>query len=690
MSNLEQMASKAKKLAVLAIPGLIIIAFVGGIIYIGYRAETELRYLKGPKLYLKGREEAPGRIGTDASSKSTSGISFLAHKTPVSGTPAVRLDAQESAPISSSHVFSDFKDIFVPSTMGFIETKKLKIDERTKRPHELEGGKEMLLKLSGSLAEEMFVIAIYNSMGRGKLIRDGIFRLKPRGKRSGEAMEVEFIFLPEEKMTAVQLPIILNGQVNPVFYKDAGIFIDKYGRLTSKGTIANPLNISYTITRLTENSGLSVKLPVSNWLKIEFREIPPAIKNYLNTANGGPDDYKMIFVCAIFNRCFGYQRGIIPVKLAEGMTWGSYLQKSLSRNSRFLCDCDVLSTYAFIFMRYLGLKAVVAVGYDNSQPEKIDTLSSDELHATVLVKLDSEWILFDPTFYTPDMSGAALRLSAGRQLDEKNTSGMRVRGTGSDSRAYKTTGLSAKSFTIPSKVVNLLGGAIFSQRQRRHAAPHSKRVDMDFSSLNLDRKEMLSLYRDRSLLEEWTGIVILIAMVAFSLSYFINTSVSFFIKMRGGTTKLTAPLPVWHFALGKLFMLVSWWYLIGRAIGLRINHWPTPNWSLLIGALLTTAGAGLNIVAHFESTRRDITGSDSYEIWLKSNGLHRLSRNPEYTGYFAILLGACFYSPGWPVILFSFSAIIIHHLCVNIKERFLLDTLKNTWLSYSDKVPKYL
>jgi len=540
---------------------------------------------------------------------------------------------------------------------------------------------DYILKLSGSVMDDMFIFGIYNNIKLGKLVMDGEYRFRPRGRRLKEKILVEFYLPPSKKKIRSQLPLILNGEIEPLSMDNGNITINDSGILTTKNPLREPTKVTYTITRRDRNSDIVYKPGPALWLDKEMECIPEEIKGFLDKAQNGPPDFKMLFISTIFNKCFGYQKNILPVKLVKGMTWGDYLDQSVSKNRRFMADCDVLSTYAVIFMRYLGIKSVVAVGYNNYL-DPLDTLTAKEQHALNIAYLKNSFVFFDPSAVTPDVTGSVKIIGKNDKSPEKkdheSTTGL-----------PEANRLRAKQYTISKNVMNFLGNNFFDSPERSDYFSTSTSA---FSVLDINQNDLLAFYKEKALLRQWTSITVLIFLGLFAFSLFTKASFSFLLHVRNKFFDLSEPIEhVIMFALAKIALVTTYIIIFGQTLDPDLNSQVVPVWSLLLGSFLLVLGSLLNMTAHFtvllEYSQHFV--SEKYMLWHE-HGIYKISRNPEYIGYYFMLSGACFFSWNAFVIIPAVAGIVLYTHTVKFKEISFLKHKEKEWLAYSSRTPRYL
>ena len=738
MVDIQQNIRRSKNLLAIMIPILIVAIFVGAVVYVAYRAEREGLDVGPSKYYVTAAEEELAKaqkrkqqeaerwaldkkeeyrkLADDSSGKTEmretagtggrqKGSSQEAEdisagqvlKGPVSSQPASKAaggmdtyqagapapDMQKKSP-SGAYGFSAIQETFKPSTMAIIEDKETVAGQNADTAGKSTEDKRMRVKISGDLAREMFIFGVYNDIEDGRLVSNGLFRFAPKGRRLGEKIDINFIFSPDSGAKDMQLPVILNGEVIPAQGRGGVFSIDRQGRFRLHKEVSLPLEVGYSIYRRNKNCGLSVTQPYSRWLEKEFYKMPQGIKDFLDIAQGNSDYYRMVFVSAALNRCFGYQNDIISVDLPEGMTWSEYLRQMLELKDRMLCDCDVLSTYAFIFLKYMGFPAAVVVGYNNQDKEGLDRLSDDEHHAAVLVKVDKEWVLFDPTEIVPDMTREALRSSLGE------VSYIQDQADGSQETEAAITGTGAKRIIIPARMAGLLGSIIFSDEIKAAQMNQSGLVRFGLGTPGYRHHRAGFLWGSQE-----PGLNRILAMVSmFSVGVFMVSMLVCFLLGRYITRSDGAGLSTmtshWQSIAAKALMAVVLLLFIVQRSGFIFAGYSNPEWVRIIGAIFILLGASFAVTAGVLSIRDRFKGIASLSEPWKRRRINRLSRNPEYAGYFGLMIGTCLYAPNPVSVVCCVLAIFLYHRVIVIKEKVFSEKFGRQWRDYKSEVRMYL
>lgn len=150
------------------------------------------------------------------------------------------------------------------------------------------------------------------------------------------------------------------------------------------------------------------------------------------------------------------------------------------------------------------------------------------------------------------------------------------------------------------------------------------------------------------------------------------------------------PIHVSWFVLGKLCFVLTLAIVFFQAIGMESNllqkSLPAMQWA---GAGLVLTGSIFSVASLFEMGNIIKFGLPGEKTKLITKGIFRLSRHPMYAGFFLMMAGSVFYSPGLIIIIPGIIAIIIHHFIIIAEERYLVKTFGEEYKNYKNRVNMY-
>ena len=116
---------------------------------------------------------------------------------------------------------------------------------------------------------------------------------------------------------------------------------------------------------------------------------------------------------------------------------------------------------------------------------------------------------------------------------------------------------------------------------------------------------------------------------------------------------------------------------------------PTPV-SLVLGLVIAGIGGGLIVAGRREyASLSRLYGL--LEDKLLTTGIYRYSRNPQYVGYWLIMLGAAIVSLSqWTFLLAFGFAPIVHFYVRGVEEPHLRSAFGAQYLAYCNRTPRYL
>ena len=345
----------------------------------------------------------PARIDDTANDAANSGITRF-------DRPVKETDIQQ------------FKDTFIPSTLTYYSDRS-KASSIAGDPDKKTA--PVFAKLQGGIAGDFFVFAFFDELRNGAFVRSTSLSVSPPGKSlfanflSPETIEPRL--LKKNRITVVsvdlpplgadesfQLPFLINGSTKAAAPGRDEVLMRPDGEITSVKEIER-VSFSYYISKSNNTAKFITETHDSTWLSWEYVNIPYVIQKHLIDAKSMTPEKQLFVIGSILDRYFGYQTGLEAIFRKRNLTWNAMLQDRISSNLRLLADCDVLCTYAYIFMKYLDLDPVLLLGFLNSG-ESPDDLNSSEVHSMLYVKAGRKWVLFDPTLFVKNYSlGGKLR-----------------------------------------------------------------------------------------------------------------------------------------------------------------------------------------------------------------------------------------------------------------------------------------
>lgn len=150
-----------------------------------------------------------------------------------------------------------------------------------------------------------------------------------------------------------------------------------------------------------------------------------------------------------------------------------------------------------------------------------------------------------------------------------------------------------------------------------------------------------------------------------------------------------SPVPVPVLILGKLSMALCLLFFLVKPVvhGVVLYDSALTN---QLGGLLAAAGLLFVILGFVYLGRSVSVGLPEESTELKTRGIYRITRNPLYLGGFLACAGSCLYCMHVVNMLLGVLAIGIHHRIILKEEEFLERRFGQQWLTYKEKVPRYL
>ena len=295
-----------------------------------------------------------------------------------------------TSPISTNAI----GDEFLPSTYRF-RMQKLKEDPVSEAA---KNAPVTLGTVKGARKGDFFVCTFYDAFRNGRLIRGADTKLLPQNPEGKEtiACEGRVPYLDRGKTT--QLPILLNGYIIPKQAENDHLTIRKDGTVEALAN-TTAATVTYVIKRCALGSSVAFGHTENDTISSEYADIPDEILAFLRSVKSKGEQTRLTTIASIMNSYFGYQTGLKNVIYKRGKTWNSLLKEKLKSDQRMLADCDVLSTYGYIYLRYLGFKPVIIIG-SLITADNVQVIKPEDLHATIYLKISGKWTIFEPTVFT--------------------------------------------------------------------------------------------------------------------------------------------------------------------------------------------------------------------------------------------------------------------------------------------------
>lgn len=143
---------------------------------------------------------------------------------------------------------------------------------------------------------------------------------------------------------------------------------------------------------------------------------------------------------------------------------------------------------------------------------------------------------------------------------------------------------------------------------------------------------------------------------------------------------------------------VGWWvldtvYCLLVIVSSLYTVWPLPineMAALAGGSVMVGVGVVVMLVGMIEfRSIRSISGLDTSE--LVTTGIYQWSRNPQYFGWFLVLLGISLFRGSGLALLYTMIAIMLFHLYVTrMEEPYLEHIFGEKYVLYKERTPRYI
>ncbi|QQS51737.1 MAG: isoprenylcysteine carboxylmethyltransferase family protein [Bacteroidota bacterium] len=144
------------------------------------------------------------------------------------------------------------------------------------------------------------------------------------------------------------------------------------------------------------------------------------------------------------------------------------------------------------------------------------------------------------------------------------------------------------------------------------------------------------------------------------------------------------------FYTGKISGYLTWIFLVLSFINIETVEVNDFYFNRAFSVVLIIAGLTFTVISLINLGNSTRLGLPNETTHFKTKGLYKFSRNPMYVGFNLITLSSIihFLSP-WTIILGIYS-IFVYHLIILGEERFLESRFGTNYISYKEKVRRYL
>lgn len=131
---------------------------------------------------------------------------------------------------------------------------------------------------------------------------------------------------------------------------------------------------------------------------------------------------------------------------------------------------------------------------------------------------------------------------------------------------------------------------------------------------------------------------------------------------------------------------------VAEGISIVLNTYIFPDWMRSVGIGVGGIGVVVFIVSVLtmsDSWRAGVSETDKTK--LITTGIYQISRNPAFLGFDLVYIGILLMFFNWVLFIVSIFAMIMFHLqIVNVEEDFLIGTFGEEYLTYKNKVNRYI
>ncbi|MCX6251498.1 MAG: isoprenylcysteine carboxylmethyltransferase family protein [Bacteroidetes bacterium] len=183
------------------------------------------------------------------------------------------------------------------------------------------------------------------------------------------------------------------------------------------------------------------------------------------------------------------------------------------------------------------------------------------------------------------------------------------------------------------------------------------------------------------------GMIILASFVATLVSVFV---VALITRNKVDNYIGKPTIDKWLFYSSKASMVITWIFLIAKAVDPGLGLWAIPSIISWFATILTVIASFILILAFAGLGTSLRVGLPNSDAALKTKGIYSISRNPIYLGGFILSIASLIYFPNQVNLVFVFYAIFIHHRIILAEEKFLSVRFGQEWEEYTKKVRRYL
>jgi hypothetical protein len=329
--------------------------------------------------------------------------------------------AEYSQPFSPTTQLTKNNEIFMPATANF-SVFNHSPSQFDGQPQDLmkQLPEQKLITINKGEKNDIYLVGIYDEMAKGGFRRSQNLKIIPPEETKKNYLNIT-VKLPSAKDgSIIQVPICFKGIIANSFSHNLNYTLTPSGslKIVSSPNQKEKTYLSYTVKRTKEPLQINPSTSISPWLKKEFKQIPEKILKLLNETKKAPRNTKLTLVAAILNSQFEYQAQQNQVTKPAGKSWNHLLRKSLKKGHKLFADCDVLSTFAYIYLKFLDIHPAFIIGYFNlSNPNQLE---NNELHATLYLPSNKKPLFFESTIFAEHTPSLQQPESKERAKTKKN------------------------------------------------------------------------------------------------------------------------------------------------------------------------------------------------------------------------------------------------------------------------------